>query len=320
MSTGESWSLTSAGLLYDREFMLVSASTGRALSQKRYPRMALIRPGIDLAEGVLVVEAPGMPTLVLPLTVRDDQRCKLDDGPLPPTPPLSEEESSDAGLGAGPVAGTAAQMTNLCGSSVESVRVSAEADAWFTSFLNSSDRISAAKEPERAVPRRDTLGPGPVELHRLPAEGSRHAHFDTANGPPLPLRLSNESPFLLVSEESLDELNSWIGHETDPVRAQAFRPNLVVGRSACSSSDGDAENAQLPPFWEERIDRFSVGSDETEGQSFSTLGKCRRCLMVAVDQVSRDVRQDGLQSMLIHLVPADDRRKGGRTSPNAHAA
>lgn len=304
----------------------MSASTGRALSQKRYPRMALIRPRIDLDRGELVVEAKGMPVLRLPLVLEtDDNSCDVASAVaestkfgLPPTPPLSEEESSDSGSGSGAGGENTRrssppqqqpQMTNLCGSSVASIGVSAAADAWFTTFLNPSSPSSSSsaftgdssitKTTPGSVPRRDAAGPGPVELHRLPNGSARHAHFDgpgAAAGPPLPIRLSNESPFLLVSEESLGALNEWIsagnskdtsssmGDEsrapTSPIRAHSFRPNLVVGNS-------DSTSIPLAPFWEERVDQFSISQGGLTGssQSFTTLGKCRRCLMVAIDQV-----------------------------------
>lgn len=50
--------------IYDREWMLVDAS-GRFLTQRELPRMALIVP--RLAPGVLQVSAPVMPVLELPL-------------------------------------------------------------------------------------------------------------------------------------------------------------------------------------------------------------------------------------------------------------
>ncbi|WP_020653653.1 MOSC domain-containing protein [Massilia niastensis] len=60
--------LSIAGLsvdgVHDREWMLVSRE-GKFLTQREYPRMALVRP--QVADGALVVEAPGMPALRLPL-------------------------------------------------------------------------------------------------------------------------------------------------------------------------------------------------------------------------------------------------------------
>ncbi|SFD00037.1 MOSC domain-containing protein [Massilia yuzhufengensis] len=53
-----------AGGVHDREWMLVTRE-GLFLTQREYPRMALVTPRID--GGALVVDAPGMPPLRLPL-------------------------------------------------------------------------------------------------------------------------------------------------------------------------------------------------------------------------------------------------------------
>ncbi|KAH0426660.1 molybdenum cofactor sulfurase [Colletotrichum camelliae] len=49
-----SWQVRPEGLMWDREWCLVHRGTGRALSQKRYPRMALLQPTIDLENGTLL--------------------------------------------------------------------------------------------------------------------------------------------------------------------------------------------------------------------------------------------------------------------------
>ncbi|BGP19007.1 hypothetical protein JCM10213_009284 [Rhodosporidiobolus nylandii] len=300
----QAWPLTPTGLLYDREFMLVSASTGRCLSQKRYPRMALIRPEVDLAAGLLTVRAKGIEDLILPLPLL----YGCEGGAQ--TPPLSAGGGSEDGHSAcsASSASTAAEEgsatpTVLCGTTVLSSRISSLADAWFTSFLNPLSSSSPS------VP-----GPGPVELRRLPPGSARHGHFDAADGrpaAPLPLRLSNESPFLMVSEESLMEVGRWIeagSSSSSPVgaakrvKAIAFRPNLVVG---------GADAGELEPFWEDRVGVLSVSSLVSEGKDgegvrdgervvFATLGRCRRCLMVAVDQETGLKTAEPLASLSQH--------------------
>jgi uncharacterized protein YcbX len=52
------------GLRHDRRWMLVDGA-GRFMSQRRFPRMALIR--VQLERDGLVVEAPGMPSWEIPL-------------------------------------------------------------------------------------------------------------------------------------------------------------------------------------------------------------------------------------------------------------
>ncbi|TAQ83435.1 hypothetical protein B7494_g8242 [Chlorociboria aeruginascens] len=50
---GASWELRPEGLARDREWCLVHQGSGQALSQKSYPRMALIRPIVDFQRGLL---------------------------------------------------------------------------------------------------------------------------------------------------------------------------------------------------------------------------------------------------------------------------
>jgi len=58
------WPLDELGLAHDRRWM-VATPDGEALTQREYPRMALIRPEIRGTR--LVVSAPGMDDLLLPL-------------------------------------------------------------------------------------------------------------------------------------------------------------------------------------------------------------------------------------------------------------
>ncbi|MEI6046834.1 MAG: MOSC N-terminal beta barrel domain-containing protein [Chloroflexota bacterium] len=53
------------GLKHDRELMLVDPATGAFITQRELPQMALIRPQIE--QGLLRLEAPGMPVLELAL-------------------------------------------------------------------------------------------------------------------------------------------------------------------------------------------------------------------------------------------------------------
>ena len=59
------WPLTKTGLQYDRKWMLIDRE-GQFLSQRRLPKMALVKTAIKAAE--LVVSAPDMADLHLSLT------------------------------------------------------------------------------------------------------------------------------------------------------------------------------------------------------------------------------------------------------------
>lgn len=226
--------------------MLVDPSSGKALSQKKYPRMALIKSSIDLERGTLTVKAKGMDELVLPLPELAGFG----------TPPLSSASSDGDSIDLD------SKSTLLCGDSVTSSRVSPLADRWFATFLN--------------LPS--------IQLRRLPLDStSRHAHFDSSPGGlptvPLPLRLSNESPFLLVTESSVRQVNDWISNSdltsADIVHHTAFRPNFII-------DDLELENeGEIEPFWEDEAELVKLGE-----LVFGNLGRCRRCLMVGINQVS----------------------------------
>ncbi len=92
------WEVDEGGLRHDRRWMLVD-EVGRYMTQRRFPRMALI--GVRIEPDRLVVDAPDMPSLEIPLEPTQ-QRPRL------------------------------AQVWNDL---VEVLRVGADADRWFGEFL-----------------------------------------------------------------------------------------------------------------------------------------------------------------------------------------
>jgi uncharacterized protein len=97
----EEWEVDDRGLRYDRRWMLVD-ETGRFMSQRRFPRMALIRVRID--HDGLVVVAPNMPSLGVPFRARDG----------------------------------ALLLASVWDDLVESVTVGDDANRWFSEFLDVS--------------------------------------------------------------------------------------------------------------------------------------------------------------------------------------
>ncbi|KAJ7124827.1 molybdenum cofactor sulfurase [Mycena crocata] len=212
-----SWQVLPTGLLYDREWMLLDASSGRTLSQKQHPRMALVRPFVDLDRQMLVVCAPGMSDLRLPLGTFQE----------------------------------GAMEANVCSDAVTVYSSDNSSDEWFSSFLGVH-----------------------CTLHRLSAGASRHAHFDRTTSS-VPILLSNESPFLLISQSSVDQVNKWIGEDCadsvprEAVRSSCFRANFLLATST----------SPLSPFSEDTVDLLRIGTE-----TFQVLARCRRCLMVCVNQ------------------------------------
>ncbi len=79
-----------------------------------------------------------------------------------------------------------------------------------------------------------------------------------------PVSFADAFPFLLVSEESLADLNSRL---PEPLPMNRFRPNLVI-------AGGDA-------FVEDRLTDFQIG-----GIHFRVVKPCDRCVVTTTDQVT----------------------------------
>jgi uncharacterized protein YcbX len=188
--------LTTTGLLHDREFMLVTAD-GTFMSQRRWPRMALMHPAYD--GEVLTVEGPHRPPLV---------HKAVDDGPV-----------RDVTVHRKPCRG---------------IDQGDEAAGWFSSLLGLDCRLVW------------------FTGHRPTGRGGGEVAF--ADGYPL----------LLISQESLDDLN---GRLDTPLPMNRFRPNLVT--------EG------LGPYGEDSVKLLRIGQTVIE-----TVKPCARCVLTTVDQDS----------------------------------
>jgi uncharacterized protein len=164
-----SWPVTETGFKYDRKWMLVDTEQ-QFLSQRRLPRMALIKTA--LTDSKLSLSAPGLKNLSLDLE---------------------------------PKSGYIINST-IWHDQVDTLAVSAEADEWFSHFLQTDCRL--VYQPEASI---------------------RHVNPDFAK-PEDKTALSDGFPFLLISESSLTALNQAMQLNLAMTR---FRPNLVV--SGCGS-------------------------------------------------------------------------------------
>lgn len=153
VSVGE-WEADGCGLRLDRRWMLVDEN-GAFISQRRLPRMALIR--IRIGPGRLGVEAPGMPELEIPIS-----------------PP-----------------GGKPTLAAVWGDLVEVLRVGEEADRWFSSFLGASCRL--VHMPDDSVRHVDPDYGGPHDRVRL-ADGFPFLLISRASLEDLNARLKEPLP------------------------------------------------------------------------------------------------------------------------------
>ncbi|WP_019010751.1 MOSC domain-containing protein [Deinococcus aquatilis] len=159
------------GLQHDRRWMVIDEAA-RPLTQRECPEMRLIAVTIK-ADG-LEVCAPAMPPLAVPWQ------------------PVGHRRESD-----------------MWGQPLAGVSVSAEAAAWFSTYLGRpSDLIYMPEEEQRwqseGRPYRSQLG------------------------------FADGNPFHLVSEASVADLNLSL---TQPVDVDVFRPNLVIGGGSAYQED-----------------------------------------------------------------------------------
>ena len=266
---GRAWEVRPEGLVWDREWCLVHRGTGAALSQKRYPKMALIRPIIDLDKGELHIN------LVGPLrnTTDIDQI----------TVPLS----ADPRLFTGETA-YKKSSTRVCGDSISARAYrSSEISSFFTQALGVACHLARfpAAGSGNGYSRHSK-----AHLQKYQKHGAMQipgAFPDTVPITPgacvsHPILLSNESPILTISRSSLNRLNEQIKAEGGKAaQAEVFRANIVV-----------AENPKYPPGLEEPYAEDHWRFLQIGQQYFRMLGGCRRCQMVCVDQQSAEKNQE----------------------------
>ncbi|KAK1058439.1 hypothetical protein LTR74_013408 [Friedmanniomyces endolithicus] len=190
------WEIRNEGLAWDREWCIVHQGTGKALSQKQHPRMALIRPNLDFKAGVLRISAPGTSEqIAVPLSAD-------------PTP-FDEDAFSQ-------------RDATVCGDPIKARLYTSPAIANFLSsaigvpctlarFPAASGNFSSTRHSKAHLPQaKSTLGT------------TRR-----------PILLSNESPILTISRSSLNRLNEQIkssgGRAAHP---SVFRANIVLAESS----------------------------------------------------------------------------------------
>jgi len=212
--TPDEWEVDAFGLRHDRRWMVVDA-TGRMLSQRTHPELALVRPA--LAGETLRVDAPGMPALELPLRPSGSVRV------------------------------TVAVWDDVC----RAIWTGERAARWFSDILGADG--SLVYMPDDSV--------RPADPQYAP-EGSRVSFADAF-------------PFLLLSEESLADLNRRMDL---PVPMNRFRPNLVItgGR----------------PYQEDAMMEFRIGA-----LAFRVVKPCDRCVVTTTDQATAERGPEPLRTL-----------------------
>lgn len=298
------WDINPEGLAWDREWCLIHQGTRAALSQKRVPRMALIRPSIDFETRVLWIRYTGR----LPASVPNEISVPLSAAPETlEYPPDQRIEACSA--------------SHVCGDSISAYTYNhPDIVSFFTTALGVP--CTLARFPPGSLSRHSKLHlQRPKSLNQSPTHPTSSAEPSTPGAfPPTPpaspnhsypLSLSNESPILAVSRASLDHLNKLIP-DNNPAPASVFRANIILAPSGPGPEvpyDEDhwiglrlQQSHQTDPSSVER------GNDDITTTDLDVLGPCRRCQMVCIDQTTAERREEPFVTL------AKTRRREGEGS------
>ncbi|KAJ1891083.1 hypothetical protein LPJ66_007122, partial [Kickxella alabastrina] len=246
------WELTRFGLKFDRSFVVMRQNDIVPMQQKRFPKMALIRPHINTERSVLVLEAPDHPPLEVSLMADTMNLERVD--------------------------------SRICGNQMRVFHVvSNEISSWLSSvlsvtcFLACEPRLllsDTSKVPTDLMYESDTLSPGNSPF----LSPSRRNDMSFAN----------EAQLLMVTHESARQVNEWIDEDSDEPRASdigpmQYRPNLIVKTASAATDKGRT----LLPFEELSWSGVSIGTAQ-----LAVSGPCKRCQMIGVDQNSAKVLKE----------------------------
>ncbi|KAI8928819.1 MOSC N-terminal beta barrel domain-containing protein [Entophlyctis helioformis] len=233
------------------------APTFTLCSQRQVPRMALLRPSLSRA-GVPAAVPASSPSVAAPVTI--DVRpydtaavLRLSD-PASPDLPLVVPVRSKADLAASrPV------FISVHGKPVAGVDEGDEAADWLSAALGTPVRLFA-KHPSivrglgtKHTPSLAKFGPGIVPQTAF-ADGF---------------------PFLMLSEESIADVNEHLVSKNDPTRVSVlnFRPNIIIKASSA---------AHAVPFIEDTWMEMTIG-DGDSALPFVIASRCTRCTVPSVN-------------------------------------
>jgi molybdenum cofactor sulfurtransferase len=274
---GSPWEIRPEGLAWDREWCVMHLGTGKALSQKQYPKMALLKPTLDFEAGLLRV------AFADPAGCTTRREISV---PLSADPNILEVRPFDS---------------QVCGDTVVAQRyISNEVNDFLQTVLGVP--CALARFPSGGSGRKMRVSTAKVQKHQ--ADGMQEHTEMMPHIPPSPpdsdqlqrprILLSNESAMLMIYAPSVDEFNkALVARGSSPITDTAFRANVVLEPISGSSSSGISSlfnvfQAQrgtppglkaLAPYSEDFWQTLTIGA-----QQFELLGACRRCHMVCVNQ------------------------------------
>jgi len=220
----QQWLVTPKGLAWDREWCLVHEGTNAALSQKRYPRLSLLRPSLDLVRHKLVVSyiSPGT-----------NNQIEIDIDEIPQAVISAARTCSNDAF--------RLSKSKLCG---DTIPVHVYTSPSITKFF--SDVLDVPCCLARYL-RTGTTRSTNIRQPRSSKSSSRSISKQPT--PPSQLMLANESPILIISKSSVNELDKQVRDNAlakglhkgtiRPITPDLFRGNVVVAQHPSSSPDSN---------------------------------------------------------------------------------
>lgn len=255
------WEVRPEGLAWDREWCLIHQGTGQALSQKRHPKMAFIRPTLDFDQGLLHIDYQNGQSSA-------SQKISI---------PLSAHPAFCA-----PAISNKTLSSRVCGDNIVAQTYNTEISDFFSRVLgvpctlarfpaggsgfgtrHSKAHMQKHQRQSNTPPKKESI-PGAYPSPLTPPDSDCEAA-------PRPILLSNESPILSINRSSLNALNQAIAKTGgSPTSAAVFRANIVI-----ASTSPETEK----PYGEDHWKGIRIGQ-----QNFQMLGSCRRCHMICINQ------------------------------------
>jgi molybdenum cofactor sulfurtransferase len=293
---GKRWEIRREGLAWDREWCLIHQGTNAALNQKRYPRMALIRPAIDLDRGILRISCG-----VLTEQVSLEISLGWEDTTLISTSTCTNTK----------------RPSTVCGDQISLHAYSSSVvSAFFSDFLGVP--CTLARFPSQTAsrfsrpPRLSGTWKNRFRKFIMPGSFPSDLPHPVRETNTIPLLLSNEMPILVVSRSSVNRLNESIKANSrqcnggsKAVAADVFRGNIVVAERLVKL--GDAEQ----PYAEDHWSAIRIGPTQLR---VDVLDACQRCQMVCIDQFT------GLRSQEPFSTLAKTRNINGKVCFGKYAA
>eukprot|EP00798_Chlamydomonas_sp_ICE-L_P022528 gene22528-29651_t len=254
--------LGSAGLLFDRQFMVAKADSGRFISQREVTKMALIETslpqhlficGDTTVDDFLTVTAPAKEPLMVPLTL----------------PPASSEMRYVGNSGADMPA-SATRMTSKPEYSDHYVG-------------NSGADMSASGTRITSTPqyldygRNEYVGNSGADMPTSTTRITSKPDFDPDGHE---TRFADAWPFLVANQASLNDLNCRLKEKSSSeIAMNRFRPNVVV--------------VGAEPWEEDSWKVLKVKHGEGGGVELKSVKPCDRCRTTTIVQETGLESEDG---------------------------